>query len=115
MIKYTMHHIAGILNSNVQGAAANAVISTLVTDSRKIHQPAGSLFFAINGERRNGNQFIADCYRQGIRCFVTDNEMKPDEYPGSTFIVVSDTIAALQELAAFHRLQFNIPVIGITG
>ena len=36
-------------------------------------------------------------------------------YPEANFLLVNDTLDALQQLAAYHRQQFNIPVIGITG
>lgn len=41
--------------------------------------------------------------------------METTAYPDAVFIVVSDVLAALQQLAAWHRRQFDIPVIGITG
>ena len=87
----------------------------LLTDSRRIYAPSHSLFFALKGERRDGHQFIAEAYASGLRNFVIAEEMPFTDFPGANFLTVKDTLSALQELAAFHRSQFSIPVIGITG
>jgi alanine racemase len=99
------------------GATGNIItdctISVLVTDSRRIINPAASLFFALSN-RRDGHLFIADAYTAGIRNFVVNHQ--PDTImPDANFLIVKDVLTALQELAAYHRKQFNIPVIGITG
>lgn len=91
----------------------DCTISVLVTDSRRIINPVYSLFFALNN-RRDGHQFIADAYTTGVRNFVVNHQ--PDTImPDANFLMVKDVLTALQELAAYHRKQFNIPVIGITG
>src|SRR5439155_10209283 len=65
--------------------------------------------------RRDGHQFIPELYKKGIRNFVVSEAIETAAYPQSNFISVKDTLAALQQLAAYHRTRFNIPVIGITG
>ena len=47
--------------------------------------------------------------------FVVSEKIDASSYPNATFLEVNDTLVALQQLAAFHRNQFDIPVIGITG
>ena len=90
-------------------------IRTLEYDSRKIRQGAYSLFFALQNVR-DGHRFIADAYRKGVRNFVvSDPDFCIDPYAEANFIWVEDTMAALQELAGYHRRQFAIPVVGITG
>ncbi|MDB5288499.1 MAG: bifunctional UDP-N-acetylmuramoyl-tripeptide:D-alanyl-D-alanine ligase/alanine racemase [Mucilaginibacter sp.] len=92
---------------------ADCTISVLVTDSRRIINPAASLFFALSN-RRDGHLFIADAYTAGVRNFVVNHQ--PDTImPDANFLIVKDVLTALQELATHHRKQFNIPVIGITG
>ena len=71
--------------------------------------------FRLKGPRRDGHQFIDELYKRGVRNFIVSGEIKIADYPEANFILVSDTLEALQRLAAFHRKQFNIPVIGITG
>src|ERR1041384_7690721 len=92
-----------------------ALIEHLLIDSRKIHSPADSLFFALTGPRRDGHQFIAELYNKGVRNFVISKKMKTSDLPEANFILVDDSLEALQKLATFHRKQFSIPVIGITG
>lgn len=112
-MKYSLDHIAKIVGSNSR--VDNSTIEHLVLDSRKIYSPATSLFFALKGPRRDGHHFINDLYKKGVRSFVVSENVRTSAYPGTQFIKVKDTLKALQELAAWHRSQFNIRVIGITG
>ncbi|SMB86311.1 UDP-N-acetylmuramoyl-tripeptide--D-alanyl-D-alanine ligase [Hymenobacter roseosalivarius DSM 11622] len=94
-------------------------VQYLLLDSRRVGQPAGSLFFAIRGAQHNGHRYLPDLYQRGVRLFVVD---RVEEIPGGKlafpeagFLLVEDSLVALQALAAWHRRQFEIPVIGITG
>lgn len=92
-------------------------IRYLLIDSRKVVIPAESLFFAIRGERHNGHRFIYELYQKGVRQFVVEENHRLDLslYTDATIIQVQNSIRALQQIVAFHRSQFNFPVIGITG
>ncbi len=91
------------------------MIEQLLLDSRKIYSPATSLFFALKGPRRDGHQFIQELYKKGVRNFIICEITTSSLYPDANFLRVDDSLQALQQLAAYHRSQFNIPVIGITG
>lgn len=93
----------------------DALLGELLTDSRKIVQPASSLFFALKGERRNGHLFVKDAYGKGVRNFVVSEPAAASELAEANVILVNDAEKALQALAAHHRTRFRIPVIGITG
>lgn len=82
----------------------------VTTDSRQVR--AGSLFFALRGERFDGNQFAQQALADGAVFAVVDD---PSVALDSRFILVDNTLNALQELARHHRRQFDIPVVGITG
>ncbi|MBL7744189.1 MAG: alanine racemase [Chitinophagaceae bacterium] len=112
-MKYTLDHIARIVGS-ASKVAANPV-EHLLLDSRKVYFPADSLFFSLKGQRRDGHLFISEAYKKGVRSFVVSEPVDTTLYPEADFILVKDTLEALQKLAAYHRKQFNIPVIGITG
>jgi len=122
-MSYTIQQISIILNAK-STIVNDADIDHLLIDSRKISFPKTSLFFALVGDRRNGHQFIKEVYERGVRNFVTSS-FKPDItdstneykhlYPDANFLVVDNTLKALQTLASHHRIQFNHPVIGITG
>lgn len=80
------------------------------TDTRKI--VPGSIFFALKGDKFNANEFAAQALEKGAAYAVIDEE----KYATSNkCIVVSDVLTTLQELAAYHRQQLTIPVIGLTG
>ena len=93
-----------------------AVISWLLTDSRSLCFPSETLFFALTGPRNDGHNYIRDLYNRGVRNFVVSRlPDRMEDYSESNFLLVQDTLAALQKLAALHRKHFNIPVVGITG
>lgn len=114
MSKYLVSQIAKIIEAQ-SSIKADAVIHHLLLDSRKVYAPASSLFFAIKTNRRDGHQFIPELYKRGVKNFVISEEVDIALYPDANFLSVNDALAALQQLAAYHRSQFNIPVIGITG
>ena len=93
-----------------------AGISWLLTDSRSLCFPNETLFFAIVTRRGDGHNYIRDLYNRGVRNFVVSRMPdRMDDYLESNFLLVKDTLAALQTLAAQHRAAFQIPVIGVTG
>ncbi len=90
-------------------------IEELATDSRNIENPENALFFALKTNLRDGHAYVADAYARGVRSFVVAQQVDVAQYPSAAFILVKDTLVALQAIAAAHRKLFNIPVIGITG
>ena len=113
-MNYSIDHIATIVNAK-KSAESNISIEHLLLDSRKIYAPAASLFFALKGLRKDGHQFISELYKKGVRSFVVSDQPEAAVYPEAVFLQVNDTLEALHQLTAYHRQQFNIPVIGITG
>ena len=111
---YSLQKVAEVVNGQLQGGAPERKVCDLLIDSRHLMDPAQALFFALKSSRNDGHRYIADLYDKGVRAFVVSHKPEAD-YPGAVFIVVSDTLKALQALAAYHRRQFDIPVIGITG
>ena len=115
MARYSIQEIISLVSGHAEGSSVQVLIDHLVTDTRKITDPAGSVFFAIHGEKRDGHLFIPEAYQQGVRVFVVGREGLHQQFPDSVFILVQDPLQALQQLAAAHRAAFDIPVIGITG
>ena len=94
----------------------NDEIKLLSIDSRKITSPENTLFFAMDGERNDGHQYIEELIEQGVRNFVVSKVSSVIKSRKKTnFILVNDVIDALQTLAAFKRQQYSIDTIGITG
>ncbi len=113
-MRYSISHIARIVTAE-SAIVSDTIIEHLLSDSRKTYSPSPSLFFATKGIRRDGHHFIPDLYKRGVRNFIISRPIETAAYPDANFLFVKDTTAALQQLAAYHRQQFNIPVIGITG
>lgn len=80
------------------------------TDTRKLKK--GDLFFALRGPSFNGNEFAEQAIESGAAYAIIDDERYA--IPGKT-ILVSDVLTTLQQLANYHRRQFTIPFIAITG
>ena len=87
----------------------------VTTDSRKVSE--GVLFFALRGENFDGNRFAVQALKDGAAYAVVDNAevVESAEEFADRLILVDDTLAALQALAAQHRQQLAIPIIGIVG
>lgn len=80
------------------------------TDTRTLKP--GNLFFALQGERFDGNRFAAEAIEKGACCaVVTGNAPSAD----NRYFIVDDALQALQSLARHHRRQLAIPFIGLTG
>ena len=80
------------------------------TDTRTIRE--NQLFVALKGENFDGNAFALQALEAGA-CYAVVNESVAAEDP--RLVKVSDTLATLQALAAFHRQQLQIPLIGLSG
>jgi alanine racemase len=107
--------IARIVKGKLTGPL-ELLVTEISTDTRQLSITEGILFFALKGKNHDGHNFIDNLYRKGIRIFVV--ERLPEEinrYTGAAFIVVGNTVEALQLLASFKRKSFNSPVIAVTG
>lgn len=80
------------------------------TDSRKIEP--GSIFFALRGDKFDGNQYAQTALEQGAAYAVVDDPKLSDN---ERCIVVDDVLQTLQQLARYHRRQLHIPIIAVTG
>ncbi|HEV8284651.1 MAG TPA: UDP-N-acetylmuramoyl-tripeptide--D-alanyl-D-alanine ligase [Chitinophagaceae bacterium] len=83
---------------------------SIQTDTRKLKK--GDIFFSLKGPNFNGNEFAKQAIDEGASYAVIDEERFA--IPGKT-ILVDNTLVTLQQLAKYHRQQFNIPFIAITG
>ena len=90
-------------------------ITKILTDSRKLFVPQGTLFIAIRGARHDGSLFVSDLYARGIRAFVCESDFDVAPYPEASFVLVPDTTEALQLIAGEHRRSMPSMVAAITG
>ena len=104
-----------ITYARLSGKKENS-FSSVITDSRTAGFAGQSLFVAVKGERHNGHLYIKELYQQGCRCFlVSEEHAYYKELKDASFLLVKDTLIALQLLAVYKRSLFKIPVAGITG
>ncbi len=116
MAEYRTEEIANICGGKLYKGGRKQSVRNIITDSRKFSFPDDSIFVALKGERNDGHKYLKDLYRQHVRSYLV--EKLPDvltEYEGADFIVVADTLRALQKIASVHRSLYEIPVVGITG
>jgi len=128
---YSLHQIAsltgGLLLMNLE---EKFMVHDLLIDSRRLTHPDTTLFIALVSNRNDGHRYIPELYNKGVRNFLVTHLPLAGPWildttsPGTSrgnlperpnFIIVKDTLEALQSLGAYHRSQFQIPVIGITG
>ncbi|MBN8787085.1 MAG: UDP-N-acetylmuramoyl-tripeptide--D-alanyl-D-alanine ligase [Terrimonas sp.] len=84
--------------------------SSVETDTRKLKP--GDIFFALKGPSFNGNLFAKKALDEGAAFVVVDED---PGFSDNRIIRTANVLTTLQELAGYHRQQFNIPVIAITG
>ncbi|HHU96886.1 MAG: bifunctional UDP-N-acetylmuramoyl-tripeptide:D-alanyl-D-alanine ligase/alanine racemase [Bacteroidota bacterium] len=114
-MSYSIQEIASILGLTPDFFKPS-YITCLLTDSRKLSDPAETLFFALTTKSNDAHQFVRELYEAGVRNFVV-SRILPEwgEMGDANFLKVENPLAALQTITAFHRSKYTIPVIGITG
>ncbi|MEJ7643226.1 MAG: bifunctional UDP-N-acetylmuramoyl-tripeptide:D-alanyl-D-alanine ligase/alanine racemase [Chryseolinea sp.] len=114
MIRFSQ--LEGIIRGSVLSSSIDTDIQSVCIDSRKAGIPQKSIFFAIRGERHDGHDYLQALYKAGFRQFVVETTaLDLRTMNGCNIIQVASSVIALQQLAAFHRKNFSIPVLGITG
>jgi len=97
-------------------AERNRPVTNVCTDSRTL--APGDLFFALNGERFDGHNFVLQALTQGAAAAVVSEDWCRQHKPetgGKRLWVVDDTLIAFQEAARVYRRRFDIPVVAVTG
>ncbi len=113
---YSIQHILEIVNGkSLNTVLLDTQIERLLFDSRHLVFPTRTIFFAFKSNRQNGHQFIEELYEQGVKNFIVTQKIEVQKYPTANFILVKNSVKAIQLLATFHRQQFKFPIIGITG
>ena len=83
------------------------------TDSRKAK--TGDVFFAIQGEKFDGHDFLDEVAAKNVVAVVVARKKLPSTLPACAVLVVDDVRAALGKLAAAYRREFNLPVVAVGG
>ena len=100
----------------------NEVLEDFSKDTREVKD--GDIYVGIKGENHDGNILYKDALKNGAKVCILQKESVSNKldmnklrenYPDRTIVLVDNTVKALQELAAYKRSLYDIPVIGVTG
>jgi len=110
-----IYQLAGITGGSITGKGSNEFVN-LITDSRTSEAGQSSLFIALQGSNFDGHRFIEQLHKRGVRSFLVD-KLPPlsESMTDTAFVVVPDTLTALQQLSAFKRNDFHGLLIAVTG
>ncbi len=114
MAEKSIGEIAQIVEAQNHFYDAEFKINRLLLDSRQYSSADGVLFFALRGKNHDGHQYISELYKKGIRNFVV-SEMPANMEADANYLLVPNSLAALQKLARSVREKTKAQIIGITG
>ena len=109
-----LKNIIQILKANFFGANSDSEIENISIDSRSLQNNENTLFFALVGPNNDAHLYINQLITNGVKNFVVTHIPENLENKAN-FLVVQNTLVALQEFATYYRSLFDFPVIGITG
>lgn len=114
---YSIDEIINLFQDSIRIINYKAQINSVSIDSRSVSK--GALFIAINGENKNGHDYIETSIKKGANLIIC--EYIPDEIKNkhstknANFIIVKNSLDALTEIARYNRTKIKAKVIGITG
>lgn len=110
----SIQNCTAILHAEFVGHSFNAIIDAVAIDSRSLQNSDTTLFFALVGPNNDAHFYIKELIAKGVQYFVVTHI--PEDCQGkANFLVVKNTLLALQQLASYYRSLFHFPIIGITG
>lgn len=110
-MNYFLSQIAAICGGRLYGQ--DREVCGVETDSRNCAFGRNVLFVAMRGKNHDSHDFVAEMYDRGVRAFMCEKECECRE--GAGYVVVENSIEALQRLAEAHRANLSGKVVGITG
>ncbi|MDR7369526.1 bifunctional UDP-N-acetylmuramoyl-tripeptide:D-alanyl-D-alanine ligase/alanine racemase [Flavobacterium aquidurense] len=109
-----LKNLIPVLDAKWIGSDADVFVDHISIDSRSLQNGSKTLFFALTGVNNNAHLFIPELIEKGVQNFVV--QYIPENCNGkANFLVVKNTLKALQEFAGYYRDLFDFPIIGITG
>lgn len=118
-MNYTLSQIASIVGGRLHGTQGDRPIHSVATDSRNKIDAQNGLFVALVGATHDGHRYVPQLVKDGVVSFMVERlDAELSSLKGRSdvcYIVVDDSMAAIQALAAYHRSQFKGTVLAITG
>jgi alanine racemase len=113
-VTLSIRNIIPIIKAKFVGINDIAIIDAVSIDSRSLQNSESTLFFAIIGPNNDGHHYVSQLIESGVVNFVVS--YIPSNLQGkANFLVVENTLQALQTFAATYRSNFDFPIIGVTG
>ena len=111
-MRYRLSDIARMCGGELRGR--DCWVGDVVTDSRRCAFGAGAMFVAMKGVNHDSHYFLGDMYQSGVRAFMVECSESIAGLEGAGYVLVDNSLDALQSLAAAHRESFKGVVVGIT-
>lgn len=111
---FTLQNIIPVIDAKSAKNLPDFNIENISIDSRSLQNNQGTLFFALKGHNHDAHQYLENLIEKGVQFFVVEyipENLKDKAY----FVVVENTLKALQQTAIYYRNLFSFPTIGITG
>lgn len=112
-MEYTLASIAEIVGGKLVGP--DRLVTNIIYDSRKLSGVSTTLFVAIKGRTRDGHLFIGELIDRGVRAFIVEESFDTLLFAEVGFVVVKNSVTALQSLAEHHRAKMTMPIVAVTG
>ena len=109
----SINNIEKILHAKRFGNSSHTIDNVSI-DSRSLQNNEKTLFFALVGPNNDAHIYISSLIDKGVQNFVVTH-IPEGLLDKATFLVVENTLDALQRFAAHHRRLFKFPVFGLTG
>ena len=110
---YKLKHLQAFSEGKIKGDF-DCFITNICFDTRHFIGDNQHLFIAIETNKRDGHDFIEEAYNKGVRLFLIHKKLNSYKSDAS-YLIVCNTINALQNWAKHHRSKFNLPVLAIAG
>ncbi len=110
-MRYPLSKIAQVCGAKLLGC--DCTVDEILTDSRRAGGGEQTLFVAMAGDNHDSHNFIDEMLRRGTHAFMIEDERWAQ--PQGSYIVVENSLEALQRLALYHRSQFSGEVVAIVG
>ncbi|MSP07900.1 MAG: bifunctional UDP-N-acetylmuramoyl-tripeptide:D-alanyl-D-alanine ligase/alanine racemase [Chitinophagaceae bacterium] len=107
-------NIAPIINAKWFENSNSFEIDHISIDSRSLQNGESTLFFALIGPNNNGHVYVEELIQKGVRNFVVTS-ISDNLKDKANFLLVENSIVALQKFAAYYRNLYQFPIIGVTG
>ncbi|WP_428042936.1 UDP-N-acetylmuramoyl-tripeptide--D-alanyl-D-alanine ligase [Candidatus Avelusimicrobium fimicolum] len=112
-LNLSVRKIAEITGAELISSAPDTVVTSFVTDSRVV--APGDAFIALKGQKHDARKFIPDVLSKGAAVILAEKGFDVAQKAKASFLLVEDSLKALQALAKYHRLNSTLKVAAITG